>query len=60
MSFNSGNPDNYSDLDRNDKMLLGDFNSQKEELIDFEFKSPDEIRIILNKFLKSGICFLLT
>lgn len=62
MSFVSGNPDNYSDIDRHDKLLLGELASQKEEFIDFEFNSPDEIRIILNKFLKSGkdffvLCF---
>jgi GTP-dependent phosphoenolpyruvate carboxykinase len=54
MSFVSGNPDNYSDIDRHDKNLLIDSAAQKEEFIDFEFNSPDEIRIILNKFLKSG------
>ena len=59
MSFISGNADNYSDMDRHDKLLLGDLASKKEEFIDFEFNSPDEIRIILNKFLKSGMLYSL-
>ena len=57
MSFISGNLDNHSDMDRYDKNLLADLASQKEEFIDFEYNSPDEIRIILNKFLKSGLIF---
>lgn len=57
MSFISGNPDNYSDIDRHDKLLLSDLVAQKEDFINFEFNSPDEIRIILNKFLKSGKVF---
>lgn len=54
MSFISGNPDNTSDIESHDKLILGDLAAQKEDLIHFEFNSPDEIRIILNKFLKSG------
>lgn len=31
--------------------------NQKEDLIEFDYNSPDEIRTILNRFLKSGKFF---
>jgi len=45
--------DNQGDIDKVDKMLVQELNVQKDE-IEFEYTSPEEIRSLLNRFLKSN------
>lgn len=48
------NSDNVSEIERYDKFLVSDSLSNKEDLIDFEYTTTEEIKNLLNKFLKSS------